>query len=347
MTAYYSPLPNQSFYLRGNYEDDIRLNGNGTHGASGKEVYPGMLAGPKTYGFGTKIYLEGLGVGTVDDRGGAIVGSGSRGYDGDRLDIWMGSGEPGLKRALTWGKRTVYGRVLEADSDAESLSFDDFAIGKINIAAYQKKAVSEDNGDDSIVAAAPLPKPDDIFSATVYKNSSPEQIKKLQSILSDLSYYSGELDGKWSKDLESALYDFQVENKLVTNKKNYGAGFYGPSTRKTLATVYGRYLDNEKKKQEEAARLAAIREEEKKRDDRMRQEIASTVGSFGTPRDQEVGAHVRKLQLSLKALGYFSGKDTAIFGKNTREALIKYQMDRKIISSDSEKLAGVLDTKTK
>lgn len=68
VTAYYSPLPDQSFYLKGSYEADIRLNGNGTHGASGKEVYVGMLAGPKTYAFGTKVYLEGLGIGTVDDR---------------------------------------------------------------------------------------------------------------------------------------------------------------------------------------------------------------------------------------------------------------------------------------
>ncbi len=57
-TAYYSPLPNQSFYLRGSYEGDLRLNGNGTNGASGKEVFIGMLAAPKTYDFGTKIWIE-------------------------------------------------------------------------------------------------------------------------------------------------------------------------------------------------------------------------------------------------------------------------------------------------
>lgn len=57
-TAYYSPLPGQSYYLRGSYEADVRLNGNGTHGASGREVFPGMLAAPKTYEFGTKIYIE-------------------------------------------------------------------------------------------------------------------------------------------------------------------------------------------------------------------------------------------------------------------------------------------------
>lgn len=31
VTAYYSPLPDQARYLRGSYEADIRLNGNGTH----------------------------------------------------------------------------------------------------------------------------------------------------------------------------------------------------------------------------------------------------------------------------------------------------------------------------
>lgn len=51
VTAYYSPLPDQVRYLRGSYEADIRLNGNGTHGASGKPVYVGMLAAPKHYEF--------------------------------------------------------------------------------------------------------------------------------------------------------------------------------------------------------------------------------------------------------------------------------------------------------
>jgi hypothetical protein len=31
VTAYYSPIPGQSYYLKGSYEADIRLNGKGTH----------------------------------------------------------------------------------------------------------------------------------------------------------------------------------------------------------------------------------------------------------------------------------------------------------------------------
>lgn len=112
VTAYYSPLPGQSFYLKGNYEAEKRLNGNGTHGASGAPVYTGMIAAPKSYDFGTQIFFEGLGVGTVSDRGGAIVEAWDRGQAYDRIDIWMGHGEAGLRRALAWGRREVTGTIL-------------------------------------------------------------------------------------------------------------------------------------------------------------------------------------------------------------------------------------------
>jgi 3D (Asp-Asp-Asp) domain-containing protein len=66
-----------------------------------------MLAAPKHYEFGTVIHLEGLGTGTVDDRGGAIVKAGERGYEHDRIDVWMGYGDEGLRKALAWGKRKI------------------------------------------------------------------------------------------------------------------------------------------------------------------------------------------------------------------------------------------------
>lgn len=344
VTAYYSPLPDQSFYLKGSYEADIRLNGNGTHGASGKGVYPGMLAAPKSYTFGTKIYLHGLGVGTVDDRGGAIVGSGSRGYDADRLDMWMGTGEEGLKRALTWGKRTVTGKVISPDEavNYDSVDLQDVRIGKINKALYQKQETAKVS-DDTV-------KPlliESIFAVPVTKNSSPDTIKKLQNILKDLSYFEGEIDGKYSKKLEDAVYDFQIENKLVMNRKNTGAGFYGVKTRAKLGEIYALYKENEQKKAEEVARLALEKVREEARLAGIRKEASLFVASLGTPENQEVGMHVRKLQQTLKLLGYFTGKDTAIFGKNTREALIKYQIDRQIISKADELGAGSLTEKTR
>jgi hypothetical protein len=87
ISAYYSPLPGQNKYITGSYKGDIRLNGGGIHGADGTNVYPGMIAAPKGYTFGTKMTIPGLGTVAVHDRGGAIVHSGVRKNAYDRLEM--------------------------------------------------------------------------------------------------------------------------------------------------------------------------------------------------------------------------------------------------------------------
>ena len=66
------PSPNQPHYFKGTYEKEVRLNGRGTNGADGTQVYPGMIAAPKTFPFGTKMQIPGIGFVAVHDRGGAI-----------------------------------------------------------------------------------------------------------------------------------------------------------------------------------------------------------------------------------------------------------------------------------
>lgn len=112
ITAYYSPLPGQCCYVKGDLTADRILNGNGTNGADGTEVLPGMIAAPKTYAFGTRIELPGIGIGTVHDRGGAIVEQGAT----HRLDLWAGHGEEGLARALAFGVQRVRGTVYPLGS---------------------------------------------------------------------------------------------------------------------------------------------------------------------------------------------------------------------------------------
>ena len=126
VTAYYSPVPGQRAYFRGSYEDDIVFNGQGKRGADGTPVYPGMIAAPPTYAFGSVIALDNLGVGVVHDRGGRIV---EWGNDLHRIDLWMGSGEEGLARALAWGVRTIQGTVYppgHPDAPPEKLSLENF-----------------------------------------------------------------------------------------------------------------------------------------------------------------------------------------------------------------------------
>ena len=58
------------------------------------------IAAPTTYDFGTEIELEGYGTFVVEDRGGKI--------NGNRIDRYFDTHQ----EALTWGKKTVKGKVL-------------------------------------------------------------------------------------------------------------------------------------------------------------------------------------------------------------------------------------------
>jgi len=107
VTAYYSPDTGQIFYYKPSFQDEVILNGEWHIGASGKKVFTWMLAWPKTYAFWSLIYFPEMGIGEIADRGGAIVLSGEKGQKYDRIDIWMGRGEEGLIRALTFGKKNM------------------------------------------------------------------------------------------------------------------------------------------------------------------------------------------------------------------------------------------------
>ncbi|TSD00201.1 MAG: NLP/P60 protein [Candidatus Peregrinibacteria bacterium Greene1014_49] len=121
LTAYYSPLPGQCCYVRGGYEADKILNGEGHTAADGTAVYPGMLAAPPSYAFGTDVVLPGLGTLTVHDRGGAIQVLHSHAH---RLDVWVGHGEEGLARALAFGVQHIRGTVYPLGSRQPQNDFD-------------------------------------------------------------------------------------------------------------------------------------------------------------------------------------------------------------------------------
>lgn len=113
VTAYYSPLPNQSKYLKWNYEDEIKLNWKWIHWASWKPVFSWMLAWPQNYKFWTKIYIEWLWIWSVEDRWSAIVSSWNRWYENDRIDVWMWYWDEWLENAIKWWKKVVKWEILE------------------------------------------------------------------------------------------------------------------------------------------------------------------------------------------------------------------------------------------
>lgn len=220
VSAYYSPLPDQSIYFRGNFEADKRLNWDWVYAANGKKVFPWLLAAPKTYAFWTKIDLAWLWIWTVWDRWWAIVKAWVRENPYDRIDIWVGSGEEWLKKALTFWMRIVSWRILKTNdvSQNKNISLDVFKIWAYDFSKYKTE--------------------NSIFLTAIWENSSPETIKKLQEILKKLNKYNWEINWKYSDELENAIYSFQLENNIVKNKEEAWAWYMWPKTREVMKKVY-------------------------------------------------------------------------------------------------------------
>jgi len=233
ISAYYSPLPCQEKYTTGSYEGDIRLNGSGVNSADGTPVYPGMIAAPKTYSFGTKMDISGIGLVAVHDRGGAIVPANSGRGEYDRLDIWMGYGDKGLQRALNWGKRTVdvivYG-VNSSITEEIYLPGYDKSESIANTCSYKKV---ETKPVKSVAPSSNSSK----LSYTLQLGSAGYEVQKLQKELKILSYFRTDVTGYFGPITEHSVYKFQQSQGLVGDKESPGAGLVGPRTRDRLNEI--------------------------------------------------------------------------------------------------------------
>lgn len=326
VTAYYSPLPDQDHYITGNYESEKTLNGQWIAGASGRGVFSGMLAAPGKYRFGTKIYLKWLGIWSVEDRWGAIVPAGERGYSHDRIDVWVWYGDEGLRRAMYWGKRKVYGYVVDSSNptslDYASIPAPLWATNNLKKQSY-------------------IPDVPDVFDVSLGEWSDATLITKLQEILSELQIIdSSETTWVYDENTVSSIYDFQLEHQIVIDQSSPGAWSYGPKTRAKLQEIYTNHLEAIQQKQELLEEIETIKElstltaEEK-------------VNWIWKPVYQEISPRVRALQKTLAELWYFEYKDTAIFWVKTKTSLIAYQQDKNIISSQNDLWAGIFGPATR
>jgi len=382
-SAYYSPLPGQGRYATGTYAGDIRLNGNGVHGASGMAVFPGMVAAPSVYPFGTKMFIPGLGMSTVADRGGAI--------QGNRLDIWFGFGEEALVRALQFGRRSCLVTVYGLDPGlSNSVTFAQGSVVKAN--------------------ASPDPFK---FKNSLSLGSENESVERLQQFLKDMGYFKNTIDGKYGESTKEAVLKFQQSQGLIENPSVEVPGSFGATTigRMELLLAAGRerYWEkvpsrsfgfgatgDEVKKLQEALNLLGYDVDINGIYDRLTVEAVlsfqlkeaviadnsdQAAGYFG-PKTQarlgqlmneldvgkgftvqsveivsepdelislkegDSGDDVVELQNLLKDLHYLRVEPTGYFGPLTTHAVFKLQQKLRIVSSEADAEAGVVTAKT-
>lgn len=309
VSAYYSPLPDQRFYMRGSYAGDIRLNGRGTNGADGTEVYVGMLAAPRGYPFGIRIRIPGLGVGEVHDRGGAI-----RAYNNyDRIDVWMGYGEEGLSRALNWGMRLVEGEIYwKAHQVEPGLSF-----------GWVSSALPKSTLSRLIGRTISTPK---TFTKPITSQSPKGSVRELQEALRLFGYYNGPVTGNLGDRTKEAILAFQLAEGVVLNKNSAGAGYFGPKTRQALKTKLENFNSKVLKEQS-----------------RLKNNLAELTIGLGK---NSTGDEVYRLQQMLWELGYYSGELNGKYASATIDAVFEFQKENGIIKTNWDKGAGYFGKKT-
>lgn len=337
VTAYYSPLPDQKVYLRWSYEADIKLNWAWIAWASWKKVFPGMLAAPKSYSFWTKVFLEWFWVWEVADRWWAIITLENWDIKVDRIDIWMWKWEEGLKRALSWGKRKIYGYTVV---NAADISVD---LNKFPAPDSAIKNLSKSQEEETW-----------ILSENIWLNSDAEKIKELQTLLKEMWIYSGEIDWIYSDDLKKQIAKYQLKKWLIESIYDIRAWYTWAKTRTSLKsdyTVYKKSNDEKillaKQEVERQKKLAKAKEERNfKFEKEITKKVENHIASIWNPENWEVSVEVRNLQKTMKILWYFDDKDTAIFWEKTKQAIINYQIDKWIIDESKAKTAWVIDKET-
>ena len=129
-------------------------------------------------------------------------------------------------------------------------------------------------------------------SQVLVKNSRGSEVKRLQSALKELGFYSSSVDGKYGSGTEKAVAAFQKMNGLPQT---------GAADAATQALLYGGSAKNS----------AGI----------------STAANEGYTALQtgSRGASVRQLQTRLKELGYYTGKIDGAYGSGTAAAVKAFQ----------------------
>ena len=136
---------------------------------------------------------------------------------------------------------------------------------------------------------------------TLREGSKGTEVKKLQTRLKELGYYTGSIDGVYGSGTIKAIRAFQERNKLTVD------GVAGPSTQKVLYSSSAKAAEDEKEPEQN-----------------------ESTEEYTELRSGSRGDKVKKLQTRLKALGYYSGSIDGVYGSGTIKAIRAFQERNKL-----------------
>lgn len=335
VSAYYSPEEGQDFYLHGNYEDEIRMNGEWKTTASGAKVRIWAIAAPKTIPFNTRVGInQSITIrgktydfnyqGTVLDRGGAINTASRL----PRLDIYMGSGQKGLCRAINFGVQTVYAS-LDATDKADTTSLDflpsDCSNPGTTTVAPPKKSTSFDP-----------------FTSSLSSSTTSENIKTVQRLLQRVNALIGDVDGAYDQEFRDSVFKFQKAQWIVSSWNDEGAGVYGPKTRSRLRAVLQWDTTSTSTVPESNGIPTSTTTDSLNNTQNPPPSLDDSTESAisGNVYDGAKSADIRELQKMLKEMGYFKFDIDGLYNKRLVDAILEFQLAKQIVTSADDIGAG-------
>lgn len=180
-------------------------------------------------------------------------------------------------------------------------------VASIELASVPKSAIQP--------AATPVVKSAEerVWSEPIGANSSKEMIRTLSRKLSEVGYLPSGVRESFDAEMKFALIRFQSDHSLLKSAKDANAGYYGPATRKALKAAHVEKIAEIEEVSGElsdlsldlSAKIASVSKE--------MEALRLALESVGTPKDNEIGTHVRVLQEALVSLGYLDAKPTGIY----------------------------------
>ena len=183
----------------------------------------------------------------------------------------------------------------------------------------------------------------DCPKTSLKRNSKGDQVKKLQTMLKALGYYTSQIDGDFGVYTEQAVKAFQKANGHDPD------GWFGPKTCPTLVKIYNNKVGNNKTDntpkeltleymKQVTSKLTVLPSvvvlPESEFDTttgtkKVTEGSIVTETNFDCPKTSlkrnSKGDQVKKLQTMLKARGYYTREVDGDFGPYTQEAVIKLQ----------------------
>lgn len=331
VTAYYSPVPWQRFYIQGSYEADVKMNWEGKYWASWASVRPGMIAAPISLPFGTKIDLEWLWIWTVLDRGWAIVDSWENGNTLTRLDLWTWTWEEWLCRALRFWVQTAFWKIYDHELH-EDLS-DTIELTSLPSSCEGLGLKSSESLDANNYSS--------LFTTPITNASSSDDIILLKSFLQELGFLKGGVNGQYDDSLSASIFDFQLAHWVVQIIEDLGAWYAWPKTRAKMKEVYA-WESKTIQPVVDATSIASDSTVSQPSTPQEAQPLFNTIINTAAQRED-----IRFLQKVLRELGFFGYEEDGVYNKRLVDSIYDYQKVNDIVSSPSDVWAWYLGPKTR